>query len=388
MPKRFSTFSIAHTDISSAPFNNAQRTVRIRVPNNLSGFAVRLKFSNYYSAEPCWVGAATLALSDNKGQLIAGSLHTVTVHGDSSFALVPQRDVYSDPIQMEVLPGQVFAVSLYYPSEQKVNSGNFIGNFASRSIKGDYTAEAVLPTASLWTKLSHSLMPWDASSAITTLSGVVVETECEENKRVIAAFGDSIMQQGTWTTPFTFLLYQKYPGEVSFCNLGIGGNRFLHHSPVSAKGINGNAAATRYSYDLLPIEGLTHVLFALGTNDLGLPGKDGTPESEVITLRQYADAATALAQELHQRGVKIYGCTLLPREIAGVYTAERETVRLAINSWIKATAVFDAVLDLASAVADTDGIGMKREYVMVDGLHPSAAGGKAIAQSIDLSLFR
>ena len=46
--------------------------------------------------------------------------------------------------------------------------------------------------------------------------------------RVVAAFGDSIMQQGAWVTPFTLRLYERFPGEVSVCNLGIGGNRLLH----------------------------------------------------------------------------------------------------------------------------------------------------------------
>ncbi|MEG1125849.1 MAG: GDSL-type esterase/lipase family protein [Oscillospiraceae bacterium] len=388
MAKRLSTFSIAHTDISSAPFNNAQRTVRVLIPNNLEGNALRIKFSNYYSNEPCWIGSARIALSDKKGELIPDTDRPITVNGDNTFALVPQRDLYSDPIQMEVLPGQVFAVSLYYPSANKITSGNFIGNFASRSVRGDYCSAAVIPTASLWTKLSHSLMPWDASSAITTLSGVVVETERYETKRVIAAFGDSIMQQSTWTTPFTLKLYQQYPGEVSFCNLGIGGNRLLHNSPAYAKGLYGNAGIKRYIYDLLPIEGLTHVIFGLGTNDLGLPGKEGTPDSELISLKEYANAVTQLAKELHARNIKIYGCTLLPREISGVYTNERESIRLAINSWIKAAAPFDAVLDLAAAVVDTDGVGMVKEYCMPDGLHPNALGGKVLAQSIDLSLFK
>lgn len=383
-----STFSIAHTDLTSQPFNNAQRTVRILVPNNLHGKGLRIKFSNYYGKDPVWVGNASIALSDNRGELIEGSVMPLTVHGDSSFAIVPRRDVYSDYIEIALHPGQVLAVSLYYPSENKVVSGNLIGNFAMRSVRGDYCRETKLPQAILWTKLSHSLMPWDVSSPVTTLSGVVIDVNKDyPTPRVIAAFGDSIMQQGAWTTPFMARLYKRYPGEVSFCNLGIGGNRLLHPSPTMIKGLFGNSGLERFSYDLLPIEGLTHVIFALGTNDLGLPGRDGAKSEELITLQEYIDAVTGLSQELRERKIKLFVGTLLPREIDIVYSKAREELRIAINEWILSCGLFDGTIDIAASVADEDGVGMCREYSQPDGLHPNILGGKIIAESIDLDMF-
>ncbi|MEG0168001.1 MAG: SGNH/GDSL hydrolase family protein, partial [Ruthenibacterium sp.] len=59
----------------------------------------------------------------------------------------------------------------------------------------------------------------------------------------------------------------------------------------------------------------------------------------------------------------------------------------AINEWIRTSKLFDAVLNLGAPIADTDGIGMKKEFSMPDGLHPNKAGGKAIADAIDLTLF-
>lgn len=389
MPYKAATFSIAHTDISQQPFNNAQRTVRILVPNNLSGNGLYIKFSNYYSTRPVWVECATIALSD-KGALIPDTICPISVHGDTSFAIVPQRDVYSDFIKFNVTPGKVFAISLYYPLEDKVTSGNFVGNFAQRSVKGQFCESATLIQPKLWTKLSHSLVPNDLSSATTTLSSVIVQRE-ENTKppRVVAAFGDSIMQQGAWTTPFTLRLYNKYPGEISFCNLGVGGNRLIHNSPLMLKGFYGKKGIERYVYDILPIEGLTHVIFCLGTNDIGLPGKDGSSEAELIDLEEYKAGVQLISQQLQQRNIKMYIGTLLPREISGVYTKERETLRKQFNEWIRTAGIFDAVIDFDKAVIDdTHGIGMKKEYVLADGLHPDIAGGIAIAESIDLELFK
>ena len=71
-----------------------------------------------------------------------------------------------------------------------------------------------------------------------------------------------------------------------------------------------------------------------------------------------------------------------------LFPPEREALRRAINRWIAEEGPFDAVLDLGAPIADTDdGVGMKKEFALPDGLHPNLAGGRAIAEAIDLSLF-
>lgn len=388
MPRRVCTFAVAHTDLSAQPFNNAGRTVRILVPNNLPGNAVFVKFSNYYGGRPVWVGDATISLADEAGHLLAGSTRPLTVHGDTSFALVPQRDVFSDRVPLPVRPGQRLAISLYYPLNDRVISGNFVGTFAARSTRGNYCALPQLPKARILSTLSRSVLPWDMTSAITTLSGVLVEQPDEAPRpRVVAAFGDSIMQQGAWVTPFTHRLYQAFPGQASVCNLGIGGNRLLYPSPAGVRGLYGRAGVERFSWDLASIEGLSHAILCLGTNDLGLPGKDGAPEQELISLADYQAAVTALVQQLHLRGIKVFAGLLLPRAINRIYTPEREQMRLTINRWLTHCGLFDAVLNLGAPIAAESGPGMKKEYALPDGLHPNRAGGQAIADAIDLALF-
>ena len=354
MARHVCTFAVAHTDISAQPFSNAGRTVRILIPNNLYGQALYAKFSNYFSKRPVWIEHASVALADEAGNLIPESICTLTVG----------------------------------PSSEKPTSGNFVGTFAVRSTRGDYTTTPEMPKAKLLSNLSKTVLTWDMTNAVTTLSAVVLEQdEQTPAPRIVAAFGDSIMQQGAWVTPFTQALYEKYPGEIAVCNLGIGGNRLLHDSPSSVKGIYGIAGAERFSYDVLPLQGLTHVIFGLGTNDLGLPGKDGTPMEELLIPSEYEAAVKELGQKLRERGVKVYGALMLPRELNGVYTSMRERIRRYLNQWMEDSGVFDAILDFESAVADPSGAGMKKEFFLPDGLHPNKQGGLAIAQSIDLSLF-
>ncbi|MEG2286610.1 MAG: SGNH/GDSL hydrolase family protein, partial [Ruthenibacterium sp.] len=84
----------------------------------------------------------------------------------------------------------------------------------------------------------------------------------------------------------------------------------------------------------------------------------------------------------------VFGAKLLPREINHVYTPERELLRLNMNDWLDSCGLFDAVIDLGAPIADdTDGVGMKRGYSLPDRLHPNLAGGKLMADHIDLALF-
>ena len=59
-----------------------------------------------------------------------------------------------------------------------------------------------------------------------------------------------------------------------------------------------------------------------------------------------------------------------------------------VNSWIRNSGAFDAVIDFERAVGDkTDPSRMAEAYDSGDKLHPSDAGYAAMANAIDLKLF-
>ncbi|MEG2769993.1 MAG: GDSL-type esterase/lipase family protein [Oscillospiraceae bacterium] len=390
MEKWITTFSIAQTDVKLFPFNNGTRTMRVFIPNNILGSKIKVKFKNSYTPYPVWVKNASVARCNKKDSVLAETFLPLTVNGNSSFAIVPESEVWSDEITLPVKQGEWLAISLYYPEEKKVNDGNFIANFTRRSFKGDFTFAEEMSCPALLTKLSHTIMPWDATSAVSSICEVRVLAEEAENKKVVAVFGDSICQQGTWTTPFTAKMYEAYPNDVSVCNLGIGGNRLLHESPAKMLGAFGEQGMTRYVNDILPISGLTHVIFALGTNDIGLPSSpiEGAPETDLITCEEYEQAVTSLVTELKKLDVKVFGATILPRALIKPFDEAREKLRLEMNEFIKTSGVFDEVLDFATVVQREDGVGMRPEYDQPDGLHPNLVGGKVISDSIDVSLFK
>ena len=73
----------------------------------------------------------------------------------------------------------------------------------------------------------------------------------------------------------------------------------------------------------------------------------------------------------------------------GYFNEQTEKMRASINSWIRSSKEFDGVVDFDTIVRDpASPVRLKTEYDSGDHLHPSAAGYKAMADGIDLSLFR
>ncbi len=381
-------WSISHASILMTFCNSQKRTSRIIIPNNIDTERIRLRFSNLYGHRSVVVGNARIALCDAEGALVEHSDRELIVGGKTRFTVPKRSEIFSDEIPFSLRAGQHLAVSLYFPSRLRPLSGNEIRQQTLRSIPGDYCSEQEFPPEEevLVPKPIVEKVP-DARIPVTPiLSGLDVYTEV--TPRVIACFGDSITQQSTWTRPLTQRLYDAYPGQVTLSNHGIGGNRLLHDTAPVFEDLFGDAGIHRFEHDILSIEGLTHVIFALGTNDIGTPGEFGIPREQLPALGAYYDAVTAMVGTLHERGVKVFGATLLPRAATKNFDEEREAMRLAINDWIRTSGVFDRVLDFEASTRRGDGTrGLRPEFDCGDGLHPSPAGGAAIAESIDITYF-
>lgn len=84
-----------------------------------------------------------------------------------------------------------------------------------------------------------------------------------------------------------------------------------------------------------------------------------------------------------------HGATLTPFEGAAYWTPEGEAKRQALNNWIRTSKMYDAVFDFDSVTRDpTARTRFRPEYDPGDHLHPNAAGYGAMANAIDLTLFK
>ena len=96
-------------------------------------------------------------------------------------------------------------------------------------------------------------------------------------------------------------------------------------------------------------------------------------------------------------GIKIIGATLTPFEdafkgafdpLADFYSPEKEKARQAVNKWIREGRGFDAVIDFDALVREAKRPArLQSAFACADHLHPSDAGYKAMAESIDLKLL-
>jgi lysophospholipase L1-like esterase len=163
-------------------------------------------------------------------------------------------------------------------------------------------------------------------------------------------------------------------------NAGISGNRLLRYG-------SGPDALARLDRDVLSVPGVKVIILLEGINDIGRGFSPvGTPEPVTAEALQAADLQ--IIARAHEHGIKVFGATLTPYQGAGYASAAGESVREALNNWIKSGGAFDGVIDFAPAVADKGNpLTFAPAYNDRDHLHPNDAGYKAMADAIDLSLL-
>jgi lysophospholipase L1-like esterase len=129
--------------------------------------------------------------------------------------------------------------------------------------------------------------------------------------------------------------------------------------------------------------GVKWVMIMEGINDIGLGAKQGTVSAEALI-----SAMHQMIERAHTHGIKVIGCTLTPYVGASYASDEGEAMRTAVNTFIRTSGAFDAVVDFDKVTRDPDNPKQfLKVYNNTDHLHPNDAGYKAMAESIDLSLF-
>ena len=142
---------------------------------------------------------------------------------------------------------------------------------------------------------------------------------------------------------------------------------------------------------MLSQPGEKYIVLLEGINDLGHAGTSA-PVSEAVSTDDLIAGMKQLIAQAHENGIKVYGGTLTPFEgtvFPGYFTPEKETERKALNQWIRTGNAFDGVIDFEKALRDpTHPDRMLASYDSGDHLHPSDAGYRAMAEAVNLSLFK
>ena len=367
-----------------SPLQIKGQTLRQIAHVSLGGPRVRVVLSNSLGTLPLRIGAAHLALRDGRASIVPSSDHVLTFGGLPLATIPPGAVLVSDPVDLRVPDAGDLAVDIFFPDDMSawksptsLHPAAWQTNYVSEP--GDHAGAHPFPVAGT---TAYRRADGLASASSFFLSRV--EVVRPDAAGVLVAFGDSI----TDGTQSGMDRNQRWPDQLSarlaaagtrmaVVNAGIGGGRVLED------GVGPNALA-RFDRDVLAQPGVTHVTVLEGVNDIGVGGATASPTvAELIAgHRQMIDRA-------HARGLHIYGATLTPFEGAAYWTPEGETKRQALNDWIRSGGAYDGVLDFAAVVQDPERPTRSRpEFDCGDHLHPSPAGYAAMANSIDLSLFK
>jgi lysophospholipase L1-like esterase len=359
---------------AAAPLNFTDQTLRQIVHTSLGGDRVRVVVSNAFGTSPLAVGAAHLALREKDAAIVAKSDRVMTFGGSPTVNVPAGSVVVSDPISLTVPVFADLAIDLYLPGDTTASTSPLTTHGGALqtsyvSTTGNHAGEAELPvmtTTTAWFFLAR------------------VEVAASEQVGAVVTFGDSITD-GTRSTPnmnsrWPDLLAKRLQAakiNMGVLNQGIAGNRVLGDGA-------GVSALARFDRDVIAQAGATHVIVLESINDIGLARDNPCPsEADLIAAHKQ------LIERAHARGLKIYGATLTPFEGAAYWTKEGEAKRQAVNEWIRTGKAYDGVVDFDAAVRDPSApTRIQQQYNPGDNLHMNDAGYQAMANIIDLGLFK
>jgi lysophospholipase L1-like esterase len=340
---------------------------------------VRVVFTNAFGTSALQIGAASVALAGTGPAIRDGSSRPLTFGGRPAVSIPPGAVMVSDAVSLTVPSMADLAIDVYLPDDVTASGSPMTIHSASRqtnfvSALGNHVGAAAWPaqaTATSWFFLSH------------------VDVTAPAGTRGIVTFGDSITDgynstndaNNRWPDVLARRL-RNAAGQVEagILNLGIDGNRVL----VDGSGVS---ALARFDRDVLAQPGVTHVVLLEGINDLGM-ARQG-PRPSVADLQA---GHLQLIARARGRGLKVIAATLLPYEgtvFPGYYSEEGEVVRQAFNQWIRTSGAYDGVIDFDAVVRDPGHPARILErFDSGDHLHPNDAGYTAMANAIDLAIFR
>ena len=352
-------------------------TLREVVHTSIAGKAVRVHFTNEMGTEPLRIDAATVAVSAGASSVDAGSGHELKFGGLPSIVIPAGAEALSDPVAMATPASASLAISLYLPLQQvsnvTVHSSAQQDNYI---LRGNHVGDA-------------SLVGAEVTPSWFFLKGVDVEP-VNTKAAAIVAFGDSITDGAAstqnanhrWPDYLTARL-QSNPATAHLAVLdeGIGGNCILIHRV-------GQNALARFDRDVLAQAGVKYVILLEGINDIGMLHAPNQPGYK-LTAEDLEQGLAQLAARAHEHGIKVFGATITSYKGAGYFTENGERIREAFNHWILTSGVFDGAIDFDKTTGDpANPLTFAPQYDSGDHLHPKDAGYAAMADSIDLSLFR
>ncbi|HTV08023.1 MAG TPA: SGNH/GDSL hydrolase family protein, partial [Candidatus Aquilonibacter sp.] len=357
------------------------RTFRSVAHLSLGGTALRVELTNQFGTTPLQIGSAHVGLSAGAGKVQADTDHALTFNHQATVSIPAGSYVLSDPVPLPVSDFADLAISVYLPQQTVTEPTCHEYALSTTYMEpGDATTQTELTDAKTMTSTCF-------------LQSVIVQST-DKKAAAVVALGDSITD-GAHSSLDTNHRYpddlavrlhaDKKTAHLAVLNAGIAGGRVLYEG-------HGPSALERFDRDVLAQPGVRYVIYLEGINDIGQVTRAASPERD-LTAEDLIFAATQLVERAHLHGVKVIGATLTP--FGPKIMPNRpgwSRIRPLIeqyNEWVRTSNTFDAVADFNKATADPQNPQtLLPAFDSGDHGHPTDAGYKAMADSIDLSIFR
>lgn len=366
----------------------ADATLRQEVRISCGGSRLRVRFTNELGGTGITIGAAHVGITGLHGAVLPGTDRVLTFADGAPSTFVPAgAPAISDPVDLAVPPLTTLTVSLYLPRRvNDVTGHNFVAG-PGWIIPGDHTASADLPPTAKPLDARALLSAVDAQATDPAALGIVaIGSSTTDGAGATNAAG------GGWPEQLAARLANSQSRPVAVANQGISGNRLLNDG-------FGPSILARLDRDVLASPGATHLVLLAGMNDItySIAPRNGAPNPEFADIMttdapiSTADVIAAYRQIIdraHAHGVTVLGATLTPIGGSDAATPDGEAARQHVNHWIQTSAAFDAVLDFDAVWRDPeDPSRISPEFDFGDHMHSNDAGYRALANSIDLTLF-
>lgn len=374
-------------------------TVRQSFAPHWAGDVVRLRLSNRYSSLPVTFSNIHLAeeAAPGSADMVPNTQCLLTFSGQPSVTLQVGETVVSDWMVYPVQAFKRLGVSFYAPGLTPQVTRHLNANeVLYLSLPGDHAASA---DGSVFVAAPEG---YTANFLVIEALEVLAQPEVS----TVVAVGDSITDGSDSTTAFLrgrssplVATDQRYPNHLqrrfnnagmpfTVANAGIGGNELLRDGWLPQFG---KSLLARFDADVLQTQGVSHVLVMIGTNDFGNPKPGQAPTSEAL-IAGYKE----LIAKARNAGLKIILGTIPPAqgtvtELVPVLhgTAAAKRSRDEVNAWIRSQHLSDGVVDFEKCLEDKNRAGfLAGEYNSGDNLHPNPAGYAAMADCVNLNLFR
>jgi lysophospholipase L1-like esterase len=363
------------------PQQTKEVTLRQLVRLSIGGSHVRIRLSNAMGTSPLEISGVSIARarSRNSSRIDPSTIRKVTFAGADAAVIPAGAEYVSDRIELPIAALATLAVSIRLSDLPKLQTGHPGSRATSYFAPGDQLTALELRGAGT---VDHWYF----------LSGVDVAPESPSS--AIAIVGDSITDghgvmsnsDSRWTDTLSERLRTSAATRaLAVLNLGIGSN-------CLAEACVGPSAVARLERDVLARNAVRYLIILEGVNDLGTLTRDAPVSGQAhrALVQRMIGALAQMSAQAREHGIKVIGGTILPYGGSAYYhpDAANEADRRAVNEWIRTPGNVDALVDFDALMRDpAQPHRLRREFDSGDGLHPSAAGYRFMAEAVQLALL-